>query len=156
MGATRNQKTDNDLAQLERLLTACADQTRMRILNMLADEGEISVWYLVEVLQTNQPKVSRHLAYLKRAGLVTDRKDGLRVYYRLASPLSVQAEKVLGCLHLCWQDAAEMQQDRMTLQMVLTAQPLAKLPVQAEVLGGQPMVVEVESQDSSEIQVELL
>lgn len=152
----RGKKSDNELAELERLLKACADRTRMRILNMLAGEGEVSVWYLVEVLQTNQPKVSRHLAYLKRTGLVTDRKDGLRVYYRLASPLSVQTEKVLSCLTACWREVQEMQQDQRALQTVLTAQPLARLLPQAEVQEGRPVVVEVESQDSSEIQVELL
>jgi DNA-binding transcriptional ArsR family regulator len=54
-------------AQIAGLLKACADPTRLRLLNLLAREGEVCVCHLVDVLGTNQPKVSRHLAYL-RAG----------------------------------------------------------------------------------------
>ena len=68
-------------------LKACADQTRLRLINLLAAEGEVCVCHLVDVLDANQPKVSRHLAYLKRAGLVADR-DSLSVHYRLAEPLA--------------------------------------------------------------------
>ena len=60
------------------LLKACADQTRLRLLSLLATEGEVCACHLVDVLGTNQPKVSRHLAYLKRAGLISDRKDSFR------------------------------------------------------------------------------
>ena len=59
------------------------DETRLRILNLLV-EREVCVCDIHESLQISQPKASRHLAYLRRAGLVTDRKKGLWVHYRLA------------------------------------------------------------------------
>lgn len=94
---------------------------------MLACEGEICVCHLVDVLQTNQPKVSRHLAYLKRVGLVTDRKDGLWVHYRLAAPLAEHVERLLACLNGCCAEVPEMKRDVMSLQTVRCAQPLVKL-----------------------------
>ena len=61
---------------------ALADENRLRLLQLIRD-GEICVCYLQEVLQTNQPKISRHLAYLKRAGLVEARREGKWMHYRL-------------------------------------------------------------------------
>jgi ArsR family transcriptional regulator, arsenate/arsenite/antimonite-responsive transcriptional repressor len=68
---------------LERLFKALADRTRLRILALLA-VGEVCVCDLHDSLGEPQPKVSRHLAYLRRAGLVSARKDGLWVHYRRA------------------------------------------------------------------------
>src|SRR4051812_35588061 len=68
----RAKKTQQWTQQMAALLKACADQTRLRLINLLAQEDEVCVCHLVDVLGTNQPKVSRHLAYLKRAGLVSD------------------------------------------------------------------------------------
>ena len=62
---------------------ALSDQTRLRLLSLMKDR-EVCVCYLQEVLDTNQPKISRHLAYLKRAGLVAGRRDGKWTHYRLA------------------------------------------------------------------------
>src|SRR5919202_242166 len=59
---------------MELLFKALADQTRLRLLNLMGDD-EVCVCYFVEVLQMNQPKISRHLAYLRRAGLVGARRD---------------------------------------------------------------------------------
>jgi ArsR family transcriptional regulator len=73
------------IGQLETLLKALADGTRLRILGLLAT-GEVCVCHIHESLRISQPKASRHLAYLRRAGLVTTRRDGLWVHYRLASP----------------------------------------------------------------------
>lgn len=74
---------DKRLATLETLFKALADTTRLRILGLLLD-GEICVCNIHESLALPQPKVSRHLAYLRRAGLVDARKDGLWVHYGLA------------------------------------------------------------------------
>ena len=109
------------------LLKACADQTRLRLLNLLAAEGEVCVCHLVDVLGTNQPKVSRHLAYLKRAGLVSDRKDSLWVYYRLSETLAGHASRLLECLNACCLEAPEMQRDVTKLRQIRAAQPLVKL-----------------------------
>ena len=62
---------------------ALADATRLRILGVLAD-GEVCVNHIHEALRLPQPTVSRHLAHLRRAGLVRTRRDGLWVHYRLA------------------------------------------------------------------------
>ena len=71
------------LETLETLFKALADSTRLRVLGLLLD-GEICVCHIHESLGLPQPKISRHLAYLRRAGLVEARKDGLWVHYRLA------------------------------------------------------------------------
>jgi len=78
------------LLQMERLFRALADQTRLRILGLLLT-GEVCVCHIHESLRIPQPKASRHLAYLRRAGLVETRRDGLWVHYRLA----VSSEPIL-------------------------------------------------------------
>jgi ArsR family transcriptional regulator, arsenate/arsenite/antimonite-responsive transcriptional repressor len=67
----------------EALFRALADQTRLRILNLIGDK-EVCVCYFVETLRVPQPKISRHLAYLRKAGLVETRKQGIWVHYRRA------------------------------------------------------------------------
>jgi ArsR family transcriptional regulator len=81
-------------ADLETLFKALADRTRLRLIQLLGDD-ELCVCSCVAVLQTNQPKVSRHLAYLRRAGLVTARRDGKWTYYRLVKPDDPHAAKIL-------------------------------------------------------------
>jgi ArsR family transcriptional regulator, arsenate/arsenite/antimonite-responsive transcriptional repressor len=71
------------LAELETLFKALADATRLRILGLLLT-GEVCVCHIHETLKITQPKASRHLAYLRRAGLVDTRRDGLWIHYRLA------------------------------------------------------------------------
>ncbi len=68
---------------MERLFQALGDATRLRILGLLST-GEVCVCHIHETLRVSQPKASRHLAYLRRAGLVETRRQGLWVYYRLA------------------------------------------------------------------------
>ena len=70
---------------MEQVLKALGDATRLRILGLLL-AGEVCVCHIHESLRIPQPKASRHLAYLRRSGLVETRKDGLWVYYRLAEP----------------------------------------------------------------------
>ena len=72
---------------------ALADENRLRLLYLMK-AGEICVCYLQGVLQTNQPKISRHLAYLKKAGLVEARRDGKWMHYRLKK-LAPGREKIL-------------------------------------------------------------
>ncbi len=79
---------------LETFFKALADRTRLRLIQMLGDE-ELCVCDCVEVLKTNQPKVSRHLAYLRRAGLVSARREGKWTYYRLVEPDDPHAAKIL-------------------------------------------------------------
>lgn len=75
---------DARLSTLETLFKALADATRLRILGLLLS-GEVCVCDIHDSLRLPQPKVSRHLAYLRRAGLVETRRDGLWVHYRLAT-----------------------------------------------------------------------
>src|SRR5260221_14031787 len=72
-------------SDLVSLFQALGDRTRLRLLNLLAG-GELCVCYFVEVLGEAQPKISRHLAYLRRRGLVESRRDGKRIPYRLGRP----------------------------------------------------------------------
>ena len=72
------------LTELPLIFKALSDPTRLRLLNLLS-EREVCVCFLCEVLKLVQPKVSRHLAYLKRAGLVSARREGKWMHYGWAS-----------------------------------------------------------------------
>jgi ArsR family transcriptional regulator len=76
------------------LFRALADRTRLRLLNLIADK-EICVCYFVDVLEMSQPKISRHLAYLRRAGLVAARRQGRWMHYRLLPPADPVAAAIL-------------------------------------------------------------
>lgn len=69
----------------ELFFAALADKTRLRLLNLMRD-GEVCVCFFAETLETNNPKISRHLSYLKRAGLVSGRRDGKWMHYRISEP----------------------------------------------------------------------
>ena len=73
---------DLDLNGFERLFQALADRTRLRLLSLMAD-GPVSVGYLADQLGESQPKTSRHLAYLRNAGLVSTSREGKWIYYAL-------------------------------------------------------------------------
>jgi ArsR family transcriptional regulator len=79
---------------LEGVFRALADSTRLRLLHLMHGR-EICVCYLVEVLNVSQPKISRHLAYLRRAGLVLARREGKWMHYRLATPSNRHAADIL-------------------------------------------------------------
>jgi ArsR family transcriptional regulator len=76
------------------LFRALADRTRLRLINLIGDQ-EICVCYLVEVLAASQPKISRHLSYLRRAGVVAARRDGKWMHYRLNTPPDSAAAAIL-------------------------------------------------------------
>jgi len=82
------------------LFKACSDPTRLRILHMLRG-GELCVCDIVAVLDVPQPKVSRHLAALKKAELVTARKEGLWIHYSLKKASHSMHAKLLDALNLC-------------------------------------------------------
>lgn len=94
---------------------AVADPTRLRILNLLRG-GERCVCELVDTLRVPQPKTSRHLAYLRRAGLVSVRKQGLWKYYRLSLARDTFHSKLLDCLATCCSDVPVMNRDKKRLQ----------------------------------------
>jgi len=71
--------------EMERLFLALSDRTRIRLIGLMSD-GEVSVNYLCDALGESQPKVSRHLAYLRSTGVVSTRRDGKWIYYSLSWP----------------------------------------------------------------------
>jgi len=79
---------------IDLLFRALADRTRLRLLNLIADK-EICVCYFVEILGISQPKISRHLAYLRRAGIVAARRQGRWMHYRLLAPRDAVASAIL-------------------------------------------------------------
>ncbi len=85
---------ENDLSQMETLFLALADKTRLRLLNLMR-EDEICVCYFTEVLGESQPKISRHLAYLRNAGLVSARREGKWMNYSIEMPENPSAAKLL-------------------------------------------------------------
>src|SRR6188474_2737950 len=78
----------------ELFFRALADRTRLRLLNLMGAD-EVCVCFFVEILKTNQPKISRHLAYLRKAGIVDARREGIWMHYRVSTPKDENAAKVL-------------------------------------------------------------
>ena len=81
------------LDNLENLFLGLADKTRLRILNLIR-EDEVCVWFFTEALGESQPKISRHLAYLRNAGIVSTRREGKWIFYRI-TPADDDARRVL-------------------------------------------------------------
>ena len=79
---------------IDRLFRALADRTRLRLMNLMAGQ-ELCVCYLVEVIDAPQPKISRHLAYLRQAGIVAARREGKWMHYRLTVPADRHAAAIL-------------------------------------------------------------
>jgi ArsR family transcriptional regulator len=76
------------------LFAALSDRTRLRLLNLM-NGREVCVCYFVEILGQSQPKVSRHLAYLRRAGIVAARREGKWMHYRIVVPSHSGAARIL-------------------------------------------------------------
>jgi ArsR family transcriptional regulator, arsenate/arsenite/antimonite-responsive transcriptional repressor len=85
---------ETGVTELERSLKGLADVTRLRIINLLC-WGELCGCDIQRVLEASQSNISRHLTYLKHAGLVNDRRDGFRVFYRLAPAESETRKNLL-------------------------------------------------------------
>jgi ArsR family transcriptional regulator len=86
--------SENILSEMETLFLALADKTRLRLLNLMR-EDEICVCYFTEALGESQPKISRHLAYLRNAGIVSARRDGKWMNYKIEVPENLFAAQVL-------------------------------------------------------------
>lgn len=100
---------------IELLFRALADRTRLRLLNLIADK-EICVCYFVEILGMSQPKISRHLAYLRRAGVVAARRQGRWMHYRLLTPQDPVASGILTETLAHLRQLPDMQADRARLE----------------------------------------
>ena len=77
---------------------ALSDIARLRIFNIIVESGELCVCDIQRVMRFTQTKTSRHLAYLKKAGLVKDRKAGLWVFYSVATPVDVEKRAIISCV----------------------------------------------------------
>jgi len=105
-------------AQFERMntaLRALADPTRLRILALLKG-GEVCVCHIHEALAIPQPTASRHLASLRRAGLVDTRKAGLWVHYSLAKMPDAVLKTLVETVTHCVGHAATITRDRKRLE----------------------------------------
>jgi ArsR family transcriptional regulator len=131
-------KTRKDV-DLESFFRALADRTRLRLLNLMGD-GEVCVCFLVEALKMSQPKISRHLAYLRRAGIVAARRDGKWMHYRLASQADSRAAEILGAVRAGLAQDAGMQSDRSRLVNLCCSPtvpaPLKRAPKPASVVSA--------------------
>jgi len=101
----------------EGFFVALSDRTRLRILNLIGGD-EVCVCFFVEVLDEPQPKISRHLAYLRRAGIVTARREGKWMHYRIVVPSDPHAARILRDVCSWLKDDQEMQRDRARLMKV--------------------------------------
>jgi ArsR family transcriptional regulator len=112
------QKTSRADANL--LFRAFSDETRVRLLNLMRG-GEVCVCDLVDTLRIPQPTASRHLATLRRAGLVAVRKDGLWSHYSLAPAGGKFHAKLLESLECCFDEVPELAADTTRMQKVRKA-----------------------------------
>ena len=102
---------NKDHFDVELFFSALADKTRLRLLNLMRD-GEVCVCFFAGTLATNNPKISRHLSYLKRAGLVEGRRDGKWMHYRLRPPEDPLAADVFDATMRLLAADREMSADR--------------------------------------------
>ena len=113
----------------ELFFAALADKTRLRLLNLMRD-GEVCTCFFADTLGTNDPKISRHLAYLKRAGLVKGRRDGKWTHYSIVEPKNTAAHAVFEATMKMLEDDKAMQADRKRLVNVCCA-PSAPVQIKA-------------------------
>ena len=113
---------------IELLFRALADRTRLRLINLMG-EDEVCVCFFVEVLKINQPKISRHLAYLRRAGVVAARREGKWMHYRIVEPPDPHAANIFKEVRTWLENEPSMQRDRMRLARICCA---PRLPVQLQ------------------------
>ena len=135
----KNMKTKSrNPYDLKLLFRALADRTRLRLLNLMG-ENEVCVCYLVEALKLSQPKISRHLAYLRRAGIVVARRDGKWMHYRLALPSDAHLAGVIAAVRRCVATDPAIQSDRSRLVRLCCSRavpaPLKRAPKPASVLS---------------------
>lgn len=107
--------------ELEAIFMALADRTRLRLLNLMG-EGEGCVNHFTEVLGESQPKVSRHLAYLRGSGLVDTRREGKWIYYSIRRHVNTALDSILESTLSALADDAELIADKRRLMLLSDAQ----------------------------------
>lgn len=99
---------------MEQLFRALADRSRLRLLNLMGDD-EVCVCFFVEILQISQPRISRHLAYLKKVGIVASRREGKWMHYRVVPPADADALRILIDVQQYLANDKDMQRERQKL-----------------------------------------
>jgi ArsR family transcriptional regulator len=107
------------MKELEQYFKALGDTNRLRILNLLL-HGELCVCDIQYVLEATQPNVSRHLSYLKNSGLVLDRRDGCRIFYRLADQKGTK-RRLFEFLQDAYKNEEQLQADKKRLKEAIEA-----------------------------------
>jgi len=125
---------------LDVLFRALADPTRLRLLNLAADR-EICVCYFVEILKISQPKISRHLAYLRRAGIVAARREGRWMHYRVVTPNDPSAASILETALAHLREKPQMRSELAKLDSACCQPARFELPEKAP----QPSLVRIHS-----------
>ncbi len=123
---------------MELFFQALGDNTRLRLLNLMGDQ-EICVCYFVEILGQSQPKISRHLAYLRRAGIVEARREGKWMHYRIVMPSNIGAAQVFHKTLAWLKEDKAMQSDRAKLTKACCS------PAKFVALQGAPLPIPNES-----------
>ena len=118
------------------LFAALSDRTRLRLLNLM-NGREVCVCYFVEILGQSQPKISRHLAYLRKAGIVAARREGKWMHYRIVPPQHQGATKILREMLVVLREENAMQADVARLNRACCA------PRRVPALEGAPLPVAV-------------
>jgi ArsR family transcriptional regulator len=119
------------------LFAALADRTRLRLLNLMNGK-EVCVCYFVEILGQSQPKISRHLAYLRRAGIVAARREGKWMHYRIVVP------KHAGAAHILSETISVLSEDKTMQADLLRLNKASCAPQKLPALDGAPLPIAVE------------
>lgn len=136
------------ILSMENLFMALADKTRLRLLSLM-NKGEICVCYFTEVLQEGQPKISRHLAYLRRAGLVETRRDGKWIYYRLATWKNENARRILEEVKNWSETDGQTQRDRERFVQICCRPE--EMPVAIQRAPSKPKMPVINASDESRL-----
>jgi ArsR family transcriptional regulator len=121
---------------VERFFQALGDNTRLRLLNLMGDQ-ELCVCYFVEILGAPQPKISRHLAYLRSAGIVSARREGKWMHYRIVMPAHIGAAQILRQTLDWLKEEKAMQTDRARLSKACCS------PAKYALLEGAPLPITI-------------
>lgn len=122
---------------IERFFQALGDNTRLRLLNLIGDR-EVCVCYFVEILNQSQPKISRHLAYLRSAGILSVRREGRWMHYRIVMPPHIGASLILRQTLDWLKEDKAMQADRARLTRACCS------PAKHPLLQGAPLPAPVQ------------
>jgi ArsR family transcriptional regulator len=120
------------------LFAALAERTRLRLLNLM-NGREVCVCYFVEILGQSQPKISRHLAYLRRAAIVSARREGKWIHYKIVAPKHAAAARILGEMLSVLSEDKAMQADLARLNKACCA------PRKVPALSGAPLPIQIEA-----------